>query len=69
MAKEKFCARIEITFFPLVFTEIPNTRLEMYILVHFWHLLSIIVTKNIAGDIIMCLIKIKKHYVKQTKVV
>ena len=47
---KEFCARIEIAFFPLVFKAIPNTRLVIYILVHFGHLSSIIVAKNMARD-------------------
>ena len=48
--KEKFCARMEIAFFPLAIKAIPNTRLIIYILVHFWHLSSIIVAKNMLED-------------------
>ena len=48
--KEKMCARLEIAFFPLVFKATPNTRLVIYILAHLWHLSSIIVAKNMAGD-------------------
>ena len=50
MWEKKFCARIEIAFFPLVFKEIRNTKLIIYILVHFWHLSWIIVVKNMSGD-------------------